>query len=240
MKTACIGKMIIFLAVLLLGYSTAYGRSSTLKDSNWPVTKSQKFQTHQRIGWRMHMIGEKLNLTDSQKVSIKAIFDADANQVKAIRQNSSLSQEQKRTEIKVIWQKRVQEVNSILTPQQQQKFAELKKNAFHKRHNQVKHRLAFLARRLDLTDEQKTSIKAVFTADANEIKAVRQDNSLTQEQKTAKIKGIWQNKQEQINAVLTPEQQAKLAELKKHHRFMGHKRMWRKQQQGQTVPDSNS
>src|SRR4030042_531860 len=62
---------------------------------------------------------------------------------------------------------------------------------------------------------------------AYEMKAVWQDNSLSKEQKQSKIADIRKSAREKINATLTPEQQAKFAELKEpagramHRKEMG-------------------
>jgi Spy/CpxP family protein refolding chaperone len=46
------------------------------------------------------------------------------------------------------------------------------------------------------------------------MKAVRDDTSLSQERQKAKMKAVHESFHGQINAVLTPEQQAKLKEIK--------------------------
>jgi len=221
MKISGIKKTTMFLAVLMLGCAGVYAQSPQPTDSNSSGFKSHK---HHQMGGGISMLSEKLGLTAEQQASIKTIFATDANQIRAIRQ------------------KGVQEVNSILTPEQQQKFAQLKKHALHQWHRRQWNRLAMLSKKLGLTDEQKTSIKAVFATDANEIKAIRQNSSLSQEQKQTEIKTIWQKGKAQVNALLTPDQQAKLAELKKQGMFMGHRRMHsgHKWQHGQTPSDSNS
>ena len=75
-------------------------------------------------------------------------------------------------------------------------------------------RLEMLAEKLNLTEAQTAAIKPIFAAEANDIKAVWQDNSLSKEQKQSKMADIRKSAREKINAILTPEQQAKLAELK--------------------------
>lgn len=82
--------------------------------------------------------------------------------------------------------------------------------------------LQMLTEKLNLTDEQRTKLKPIFQDQAQQLKAVHDDTSLTPEQKTAKTKAIHASFHDQINAVLTPEQQAKLKEMRhegaeKHH-----------------------
>lgn len=77
------------------------------------------------------------------------------------------------------------------------------------------HRLGWLSAKLDLTEEQKESLKPIFKEEAEQLKTLRQDETLTEEAKREKAREIRQATQVKINQVLTPEQQAKLAELRK-------------------------
>lgn len=92
--------------------------------------------------------------------------------------------------------------------------------------NSPEARLQMLSEKLNLTDDQKTKLKPILQDQAQQFKAVHDDTSLTDEQRAAKKKSIRQSTQEQINAVLTPEQQAKLKEMKQE-------KMEKHQQQGQ-------
>lgn len=82
--------------------------------------------------------------------------------------------------------------------------------------DEVHNRLAVLAKELNLTDEQKTAIRPILVAEANDIKAVIQDKSLSKEQRQTKIAAIRETSNKEINKVLTAEQQAKLAQLKEN------------------------
>src|SRR5215469_3058080 len=82
--------------------------------------------------------------------------------------------------------------------------------------------LQMLTEKLNLTDEQKAKIKPILQEQAQQLKAVHDDTSLSAEQRMAKKKAIHESVHDQINAVLTPEQQAKFKEMKhegaeKHH-----------------------
>jgi Spy/CpxP family protein refolding chaperone len=74
--------------------------------------------------------------------------------------------------------------------------------------------LQMLSEKLNLTEDQKAKLKPVLQDQAQQMKAVRDDTSLTPEQKAAKKKAIHETTHDQINAVLTPEQQEKFKEMK--------------------------
>ena len=82
--------------------------------------------------------------------------------------------------------------------------------------------LQMLSEKLNLTEDQKAKLRPILQEQEQQLKAVHDDTSLSQEQKIAKKKAVHESFHEQINAVLTPEQQAKFKEMKhegmeKHH-----------------------
>jgi periplasmic protein CpxP/Spy len=74
--------------------------------------------------------------------------------------------------------------------------------------------LQMLSQMLNLTPAQKVKLKPILEDQAEQMKAVRNDTSLSQEQQKAKMKAVHESFHDQINAVLTPEQQAKLKQMK--------------------------
>ena len=86
--------------------------------------------------------------------------------------------------------------------------------------------LQMLTEKLNLTDEQRAKLKPILKDQAQQLKAIHDDTSLSPEQKHAKMKAIHESLHEQINAVLTPEQQVKFKEMKQEakekHKEMEH------------------
>ncbi|HEX7960988.1 MAG TPA: hypothetical protein VF493_13780, partial [Terriglobales bacterium] len=72
--------------------------------------------------------------------------------------------------------------------------------------------------KLGLTADQKTQIKQIRQDEKQQIQAVKADNSLSKDQKKAKIQEIRQNGTSKINGLLTPEQQQKFAQRRANHR----------------------
>jgi Spy/CpxP family protein refolding chaperone len=85
-------------------------------------------------------------------------------------------------------------------------------------------RLQMLSEKLNLTADQQAKLKPILEDQAQQMKTVRDDTSLSQEQKKAKMKAIHESFHGQINGVLTPEQQAKLKQMK-HESMEKHKEM---------------
>jgi Spy/CpxP family protein refolding chaperone len=81
--------------------------------------------------------------------------------------------------------------------------------------------LDHLSQMVNLTDEQKAKILPIFQDTSKQTQEVRQDTSLSEQDRRAKMRSIHDKSMAQVRAVLTPEQQAKLDEMKKHPEGMG-------------------
>jgi Spy/CpxP family protein refolding chaperone len=213
MKSNCIKKTTIFLVVLTFSCAVVFAESPPPclgpppPDSNSPVCKDKGPDANRHTHWFMQELSEKLNLTDAQKTAIELIVANEAKEIQEIRENSK------------------KQIDAVLTPEQQKEFAEIKSEGRHRIREHARDRLKMLAEKLNLTDAQTAAIKPIFATEANDIKAVRQDNSLSKEQKQSKTFDIRKTANEKINTILTPEQQAKWAELKEHARLMHPKGM---------------
>ena len=74
----------------------------------------------------LEWLSKELNLTDEQKEKVKPILDEQSKQMRATQEDTSLTQEQKHEKMKQIHQTTHSQINGILTPEQQKKFAEIK------------------------------------------------------------------------------------------------------------------
>ncbi len=63
---------------------------------------------------------------------------------------------------------------------------------------------------LKLTDDQQAKLQPMFADAKSKGQAVLNDSSLSDDQKKAKLKGIYGELKKNVNSVLTPEQQAQV------------------------------
>lgn len=89
----------------------------------------------------------------------------------------------------------------------------------HRQAESPEQRLQMLSEKLNLTDEQKTTLKPILEDQALQMKAIHGETSLSEEQKRDKMKAIHETFHDKINAVLTPEQQVKFKQMK--HEYKG-------------------
>ena len=75
-------------------------------------------------------------------------------------------------------------------------------------------RLKMLTEKLDLTDDQQAKLKPILEDESTQMKTLHEDSSLASDDKKAKMKELHESSTEKINAVLTPDQQAKWKQMK--------------------------
>ncbi len=68
--------------------------------------------------------------------------------------------------------------------------------------------LGELTARLNLTPAQQTTVGAILSSSASQLKALRGDDTLSREDRRSKIRQMGESTRTQIRAVLTPAQQA--------------------------------
>ena len=81
------------------------------------------------------------------------------------------------------------------------------------RRDWVEDRLERMSRRLNLTDEQKAKIRLILQDEAKQLRALRQDTSLSPDQQRQQAREIRTSARKQIDQILTPEQKEKRKEM---------------------------
>jgi Spy/CpxP family protein refolding chaperone len=74
-------------------------------------------------------------------------------------------------------------------------------------------RLKELTEKLSLTPEQQEKVKAVYAKNVETLKTMREDKSLSEEAKRQKFTEMRRTEMQEINGILTPEQQEKMKTL---------------------------
>ncbi len=87
--------------------------------------------------WDMY---QELNLTKNQKAKVKEVMKQQKTEIDSVRSNASLTREQQREQMGTIRKKYNEKIETILTPEQNEKLKakqkEMQKAMQHKRENQ--------------------------------------------------------------------------------------------------------
>jgi Spy/CpxP family protein refolding chaperone len=96
---------------------------------------------------------------------------------------------------------------------------------------------------LNLTADQKAKMKEIQQSGKEQRDAIRNDASLTQEQKMAKMKDLRKSQSEKVNSILTPDQRAKrkasMEKMRSNSRMHGTKGFNRKHQNSDSPQDKS-
>jgi len=160
-------------------------------------------------------IAQQLGLSQEQKEQIKSILRQYRADIKSVLQSSD-AREQKIEKIKALKDKTASAIDALLTPEQRENARQigLTERLLHLRnHNRGK--MLWVLKKLNLTQDQKESVKAIIRDAGTQIKAIKENPSLTPEAKRAKFVEIRNDSFEKIKSLLTPEQLRKLEELRK-------------------------
>jgi periplasmic protein CpxP/Spy len=113
-----------FAVLLFFGCSLVARAQETGAQQSNPQAQSSMHQRQHanRLDW----LSKQLNLTDEQKAKIKPILDDEGKQMRTMREDTSLSQQQRHDKMMQLHETADSQINDVLTPEQQKKFAALK------------------------------------------------------------------------------------------------------------------
>lgn len=180
---------------------------------------SGKSDHHQRVQRdsthnRGQMIKD-LNLTESQKAQLKASREQMRTQMEAIKNDSTLSQEQKKEKMQQLHQSQRTKMNSVLTAEQKSKLKAERTEKKDWKGNHKGDKKQGMMKDLNLTEVQKTELKADREIMKQKREAIKNDVSLNDTQKKEKMRELFKSHKEKMNSILTAEQKAKLEAAKK-------------------------
>jgi Spy/CpxP family protein refolding chaperone len=176
----------------------------------------QQLTQDQFVNKRLSKMTEALNLTSDQQSKMKDMLNDEWTKQQAIRSNTSLSQQDARTQMRELRKGEHDQMQKVLTPEQLEKAKQLRKE-HGGGHGMAAKRMGFMAQKLNLTDAQKAQLKPMFQQQRAQMQALKADTTLTPDQKQAKAKEIRAEGRKQFLAVLTPDQQQKLREMRSRH-----------------------
>ena len=158
---------------------------------------------------------KELGLSKDQISKIGAVvrkYWADARDVF----RSSASQDEKKKKIEALKSKAAANIGAVLTPAQRTKAKQKKWiERLLSPHGRDHGRLQAIVSQLNLTADQQTKIKVISEESRKKMQAIRDNSSLSEEQRRAKFLELRNETTGKIKAVLTPAQREKLEQLMK-------------------------
>ena len=221
MTAKLINKSIMVILAVLTTVAFAISSQQAFGNDD-PNAKSPKAAKEQAKGQgeaqdgikeRAEELGKELGLTEQQKKEIVPILENETKDLLSVMTNKSLTKEQMQEKINAIHQATKEQLNRMLTPEQQKKYAEMNTDTRQDNQQFIERHIERISEKLSLTGQQKKDITPIIKNEMKVSMPIMTNKSLTREQKLEKINAIHQATKEQLSRILTPEQMKKYAEM---------------------------
>jgi len=187
-------------------------------------SKQDTARHHHKDG--REMMAKQLNLTTDQQSKLKTIHENERKEMEALKAKS-LTADQFKTQRKVLHKKYQDQMQLVLTPAQKAQMetfrAERKQNGgkkgqWQKGGKDMTKRRGDFQKELNLTQTQKDQLSKMRAEVKSQVQSIRNDQSLTQDQKKEKMHTLKKDEQQKFKSVLTKEQVDKLESMKKERK----------------------
>jgi periplasmic protein CpxP/Spy len=101
---------------------------------------------------------------------------------------------------------------------QDQSSTEQHRESAHRREADPQRQVNMLTKRLNLTGEQKNQILPILTDRKQQMKSIHEDTSLSQQDRRAKVRSIFEDSNAKIKAVLNDDQKQKYDQMQQQRR----------------------
>lgn len=196
-------KLIAFAVVGLSTAATFAPQAFARPNKDGAQTEGRREGRGKRGAAGMKMM-EQLGLSDAQKAQIKPIMQKAKADTRAIRQDTTLAPEAKRTRTKAIREAAQAQVQAILTPAQRTQMKQMA----------ASRGLDKMATELNLTPSQKAQLLPILSNAQEQRRAIQTNAALAPAQKKAQLKALRDTTKSQTDAILTPEQRQKMDDMK--------------------------
>ena len=108
----------------------------------------------------------------------------------------------------------MEKVLALLTPEQKTQMEQFRKEGKGDKNMNSEKRMGKMKSTLDLTDEQVAKLKTQKESFKSKAEAIKNNESLTADQKKDQLKALRDEKRNSFKSILTPDQLKKLEEMK--------------------------
>ncbi|MBK6383226.1 MAG: hypothetical protein IPF69_07105 [Chitinophagaceae bacterium] len=157
-----------------------------------------------------HMDMQKLNLTEDQKAKFKTQRETFHKQMEDLKKNENITVKEYKTRLENIRKEQKSTADRILTSEQKSQLEKMKADRKGKAEQMGKQRSERMKTELGLTDAQSAKIESNRKEMGEKMKTIRENKSLSDEQKKEQMKELMKKQKENMKSVLTEEQLKKL------------------------------
>jgi Spy/CpxP family protein refolding chaperone len=168
---------------------------------------------------------EKLHLTDVQQDQLQKLRADYRNQMKALRQNESITVKEQRDRSEALRKTHRSQMENLLTAEQKRTLTEQRKNNRQQASQRSKEQRQKMEAALNLTPAQVSTLEASRQQTRDKMKAILKNEQLDRSARNAEIKALRQQSKASIENVLTPQQLAQWNQMRQQHLHNGRGKM---------------
>lgn len=211
-----VGVVTLGIGALAFAQDGEHGKHKRWRD----MTEQERMEMRQkRLDRKIDRLDQKLELTDEQEKELRKIYETKHAEMRDIRKRMHKQMRETRQEMKA-------EFERVLDDEQEDTFKEMRRARHEKR---AERRIERMKENLDLTDEQVGKIDEIFEETRSKIQAVRDDESLSENERRDKVRSLFFGAKDQVTDVLDEAQREKFEKMRRDRRgHHGRHGRWKK------------
>ena len=178
-------------------------------------TRAQEMPDRKRetIESRNHKDGlHRLNLSEDQKAKFKSMNEDFRKQMGDLKKNDNITVKEWRSKMESLRKDHRDKISSLLTDDQKAQINKSREERVNRRGERAKEGFDRMKTRLNLTDDQAAQLKQSRSGMAEKMKAIRENQSLTDVQRKEQVQELRKKQQESLKTILTEDQLKRLHE----------------------------
>ena len=181
--------------------ASAQGGDAEISESRGHHHRGRRARHHRR-GPRM---AAELNLSDAQRAQLREAREAARPRMEAARESGD------REAMRALHREMREQFRAVLTPEQRERAQALRAEHAQRR---VPRRVEGMTERLSLTERQQQQVRGILQGAAQQRRALREQARLDGTRPREAMQALRERTHQQVQSVLTAEQQARAAELR--------------------------
>ena len=222
-------KYLVALTVFTLMAFAVNAQSTDNSAKNSPTDQTGKI--HSKHAYHMHkrhhnlVAIQQLNLSDEQKQQVKTMNEDYRNKIKNLEKDDNITLKDYRSQKADLEKERKSKFQDILTTEQKDQISQAKKDRSERMKMISQKRMDKMKTDLNLTDDQVAKIQDERKSMIDHAKAIKENSSLSDEQKKEQFMNLRKTSRDNINKILTADQLKKRDELRSR-RMKNMKNSW--------------
>ena len=174
-------------------------------------------------GEMLRRLGEELQLSDAQKEKLMPLLREEGEKMRALQADTKLSREERMAKFKELRESASAKTKTILTPEQQEKWEKIRAGMLAGRGGPGgaggpaaagRDAMQRLVDELEVSEAQREKLRPVMQEEFAKIRALRENESLSREDKLAKFRAVNQATTAKMKEILSQEQLTKWEKLR--------------------------